>query len=233
MFHYCIFTCLFQHDIETYKIYGNLPPHSNITNIIESKNIKISDNPDLLIIYKESFLFIDYLCKSDLICKWLMIVPETLEQGSKIYQNIKSYGDHYYLDNIIIIKNIKPNYKELYRKDILDFSNSTNTLDEMLELKILEDKIETHLIHDSEDLAIVKSLASHSDFIYIGKILPEKTILKLQMFAKMNFHIQEVKNQGFFVKKEYIKDFWIWKLSNYNLVEQYLKIDQNFIKTCV
>jgi hypothetical protein len=231
--HYCVFICLFQQYLETYKIYGNYTPHSNITNIIQAKNIKVSDTPDLLIIYKESFVFVDYLCKSDLTCKWLFIVPETPEQGRKIYQNIKSYGDHYYDNNVIIIKNFKPNYKELYRRDVLDFSNTTNDLDEMLELNILENKLQTTIIHDSEDLAIIKSLAALSQYLYIGKISPEKTILKCQMLAKMNFNIIEISDYGYFVKKDCINEFWIWKLSNYKIVEEYLKINQNFLNTTV
>lgn len=231
MIDYSLFVCLFQQHLKTYKIYGDYVPHENITNMLKSKNIKLSDEPDVLIIYKEPFVVADYLCKN-LTCKWLFIVLENDEDGRRLYQNIKSYGDHYYQDNLIIIKNIKPNYKELYRADILDFTNTTNSLDEMLELNILEDQLETTCIDNKQDLAIVKSLAAYTNYIYIGKILPEKTILKCQMLAKMNFNIQ-ILNDGYFVKKDSIKDFWIWKLSESKIVEQYLKINQNKIEICV
>lgn len=242
MIDYCLLICFFQQDIKTYNLFGNYRIHPNVSNIIECKNIKKTDEPELIIIYKQKFIFIDYYCMNamSINAKWLLIVPESLEDGRKIYQNIKSFGEHYFVEYpepLIIIKNIKPNYKELYRAEILDFSNSTDNLDDFLELNILENKISTEVISDNEEKSIVRSLSTNKDFVYVGEILPDKTILKNQMIAKMKFNIivnyKDNVIKGYFVRKNFINEFWIWKLTNYNMVEQFLKIKEKTIITGV
>jgi hypothetical protein len=214
--------------------YNNI--HANVANLLLIKNIKEDDNAELLVIYKESYLFIDYYWRNVLTTntKWLIIVPQTKLDSERIYREIKSFGDHLYIEfpePIIIIKNIKPTFKDEFRNQILQKDTKIN-LDSFLELNLLEDTITCEKIIDEQDIAIIKSLASHNEYIYVGDYVSDNTLLKNQMFAKMKFHVIENidlstgKTIGFFCRNDYISRILIYSLKKSEKLAQFLKFNE-------
>ena len=89
MLDYCLFVSLFQNELESYCIYGKYQElHPKILNLIEAKNIKQSDNPEFVLIYKESRQFVDFYWKNILKdnVKWLFIYLKTMEEANVLFR---------------------------------------------------------------------------------------------------------------------------------------------------
>ena len=66
MLDYCLLSCLFHNDIQSYQIFGETNLHPKVKQLIEYKNIKLDSNADLIYINNESHGFIQYFLKNNL-----------------------------------------------------------------------------------------------------------------------------------------------------------------------
>lgn len=236
MLDYSLFACFFHHEISTFKIFGEYNDiHPGVTNAIKYKEAIESNNPELVLIYKQPFTFVDYFWRTILTCdvKWLLIVPKDEKDGTRIYSELRGFGDSIHIkcaDNIIIIKNIKPTFKEEYRKMLLFPVDYNINLDEFLGVKVNEQKVNCDVFCENDNL--IQSLYSDYDFIYFGKEITKNTLLRNQMLGKLGFNMIANKDivsgeiSGIYTRKDYIKDAWILYLTKNKTLES------NYIQEC-
>lgn len=242
MLDYCLFILFFQHQIDTFDILGEYYDfHENVSRAISNSKHQKTNNENLVLIHKETYLFIDYFWRNLLTIntKWLIIVPQNISDANRIFREMRSFGDTFFIQNpepIIIIKNIKENFKEEFRKQILNEENNYD-LDEFLEINIIEKNINCDIITGSMDSILLETLSSNSDYIYFGEQISDQNMLKNQMLSKLNFDIIENidiktnKTIGFFIRGDYVEKVWIYYLSKSKQLDNLFKFKQNKINS--
>ena len=222
MLDYCLFVSLFQNELESYCIYGKYQElHPKILNLIEAKNIKQSDNPEFVLIYKESRQFVDFYWKNILKdnVKWLFIYLKTMEEANVLFREIRNFGETYLDTNepMVILKNINIDFQLNYRNEFIKPIEQMS-IDEFLDIKILESVSDCEQIIHDKPSQLIKSLSSNSLYVYFGKTIDTKDLLKCQMLAKMKFFICECTNEqdeicGYFANTDFIEKLWLYLLS--------------------
>jgi len=243
MIDFCLFVILLKHEIKSMKLFGdNFPMHSKINALIKTKQIKNQDDAHLVIIYKESQQFIDFFWRNVLTeeTKCLFIVPRSKTEAIIIYKEIRSFGEAILIqseDPIIIIKNIKQNFKQSYRQEIL-LPIETKNINEFLEMKEenqFDDRL-CQVIEGTTEEQIMQSMISNTMYVYFGESMNPESLNVCQMLANMKFHIIECvgqdnyKTKGYFVHKDYIEKTIIYKLTGYKTLKNILKFNEIQIK---
>lgn len=240
MIDYYLFICFLQKQIQSYRIFGNYNLHPNIIKLLNAKNITSVISPDLILFYKEDYIVVDYYCKNYMKeqTNYLVFVANNTEELMRYYREFNKIGECYLLEKFLtlFIKNIKPNFQEKIRENILIVNNSTTSFNEFLKPEIEECKYNYIYLNENEENNIIKSLNEKYQYIAIGNI--EENIDLCRMISKYNFDFIEVKtenniNKGFFYKQNLSQIFWIWKYTQYTSLEKIMKFNQTKITIIV
>jgi hypothetical protein len=240
MIDYCLLTCLINNEINSYNFYGDYNIHSKITQICELKNITKHDNPNLVLIYKESYNFIDFFCKNKISheTQWLFIVPQSLQEAILLFKELRSIGDAHLIQYplpILIIKNFKENFLQYHRNDILQPVENYQTIDNFLNFNLY--KTESYYDKDfgNFESQILKSLTTNNMFVYVGEEISEHNLMKCQQYGMMKFNIIECvdcveqKHKGYFVHKDFVEKMWLYHLTKLQSLENLLKFKECYI----
>lgn len=217
--------------IASYNVYGeNLPLNTNTLRIMNLMDVTQSDDANVIFINRESIVFIEYFVKNQLKeNQWLVIIPQN-NDAERIYREYHLIGDSHIENNLVLFKNIKPNFKDLVRKNIMKPLENKQTLTEFLEFKTQEKNVQAEVLNGPIPETIVKSFSTQSDFVYVGQAIPKADILVDQMLCKMNFKIIENQFQdktvGYFIDKKILNQFWISQLSKNKMVEDFFNINE-------
>lgn len=238
MIDYCLFMILLKEKIESIKFLGeDFLLHSKINNVIQTKQIKTQDNACLTFIHKESPQFIDYFWRNILTnqTKWLIIAPRNLYEAIIIFKEIRSFGDSILIQSdepLIIIKNLKENFTNYFRQEIL-FPIEHQNINTFLNYH--EDKQNRdlcHVIYGNKENQILESLLSNSIYIYFGEEVADCVLNKSLVLMNMKFYIIEIIKQsenkriGFFVHRDYLHSTWIYSLSGLKTLENVFKFNE-------
>ena len=225
MLDYCLFMYFFQRQPTTYRFIGDyFEAHNNVLDVIKYCESSLSNDPELVMIYKEPFGFIDYFWRNSLTIntKMLIIVPKDQHDGNRIFRELRSFGDSIYIkypQHIILIKNIKANFKDEYRKMLLNNIDFDQNLDLFLDVKIDNCKLECDTFFGNDEDILIPSMLSNCNYVYFGKEISNQNLLKNQMLSRLNFNIIHNVNTktnetiGFFVRGDYLEKIWIYHLS--------------------
>ena len=228
MLDYCLFLSLIQNDFRSIKYYGNnFCYHPKVHDLLRAKNIIEKDNADIEIIYKESIQFIDYYWRHILSedTKCLFIVFQTEEEAIISYKQMRSFGDTVILlgeNPLIIFKNFKPNYKLLYRQEIL-IPNLNQDVDSFLNFQIeANDLSSTNVCFGDRESQLLQIFSNTSKYVYFGDVIDEAQLLKCLTLAKMKIFVIECfgvtcnRTVGFFVHRDFLEKTLIYHLTGYN-----------------
>ena len=238
MLDYCLFMTIFNHEISTIKIFGDdFSLHSKVNNLIQTKQITQSDKADLILIFNESPQFIDYFWRNALTesTKWLIISARNLKEGIIIYKELRSFGDCVILKlnkPIIIIKNLKENFKNYFRQDILLEIQSKN-INHFLEIQDDEQDLSScQVCSGTKDEQLIQSMLSKLQFVYFGDAISNEDLNRCQMLANMKFCILECVNQnnfetiGYFVHRDFLEKTIIYSLTSNKTLENVFKFNE-------
>lgn len=233
MLDYCLITCLFANDIETYNFVGDFfEIHPIVTQVMQAKQISQSEKAELIYIHNESYQFINYWINNHLHpeLKWLFITVKDKDYEKILFKEIRFYADDALLiGNLIILKNIKKNFTEFKRKDF-NIPILEKNLEEFFNLEIDKHNETVDLINDKDATYVIKILNSRSDFIYFGNCsFIEPQIDKLKQLCHMNLKILECRNfdnelLGFFCRKDFVHFFLIYLGHPSDALSKYLKL---------
>jgi len=244
MLDYCLFFILLQNDLNTYKIFGNyFELHAKNNQLIQSKLMKEDDNPELVLIYKESNQFIENYWKNILsdCVKWLIIVPQDQTSAIIIFKELRAFGKaRLILDKqpIILIKDLKPNFKSYYRQDMLLPINDEN-IDDFLNIKLNKHNLEDCCIATGDKEQILnKCLTTSAPYIYFGEHISENNLSKLKSLFNAKIKIIECVNfkyqtVGFFVDREHFATTYIYSIEKISSLKNILKFKQLHLKAPV
>lgn len=253
MLDYCLLMCLFQKTIQSYYTYGDYKFPSILSKIIESKNISKIADAELVVIYNEPKSVVDFFWRNKMTkdIKWLFVVAKNRTDGVRIYQEIKSFGDHFYLNcdqPIIIIKNIHPDFKNKFRDNMLNFNDNKTDLDEFMEIKsYAQENLIDNISINSKDKSIIQSLCnqknSKNNYVYIGERISNQDMARNEIISKLgfciieNYSIQKQQAIGYCVRYDIIEQFWIWEsnksdllLDFFDLFSKTISIPLSYIK---
>ena len=236
MVDYCLFVVFFQNDILSYNVIGeHFEFMPKTKSLIDFKCVTRQDEAEVIVINKESIQFIDYYWKnllSDKV-KWLFVIPKNEEDAKNIFNEIRGFGEPYFVHYpkpLIIIKNVTTNFKDNYRRDILMPMNMIGSLDNFLEIQVMENNTDdvAYIIGDKE-YQLIKSLSKSKKMQYFGHPICSQDLNKCKMFSKMKFHIIECVNidtgitQGYFVHSDYVEKVWLYHLTGFNSLDNFYK----------
>ena len=243
MVDYSLFIAILKHEITSIKMLGeNFPMHSRINALIKTKQIKNEDDAQLIFIYKESPQFIDFFWRNILTenTQWLIIAPRNKTEAIIIYKELRSFGETIIVQSeepIVIIKNLKPNFKQYFRQEILLPIEQKN-LNDFLDAKD-ENQYDERLcqvMQGTEEEQIIQSIMSNSMYVYFGDDISSDCVKVCQMLANMKFYIIECmsqdnyKTKGFFVHRDYLEKTIIYKLTEYKTLKNVMKFNEIHIK---
>jgi hypothetical protein len=206
--------------------------HAKINEIINFKNIRESDDPELVFINNESYNFVDFYLKNNLTpkIKWLFITIHNKQQTEILYKEIRNYAeDSMLIGDLIILKNIKENFDCFFRQNFILPVKKTQKLDieNFFEFKIEKNNLDVKNILEKNDIKLSKLLTNNSQYVYFGEPILEEDFDKCKMLLNMRLNIlfceQNSKVIGYFCKHEYIKDLLIYLYSNSKIMEDILK----------
>jgi hypothetical protein len=93
MLDYCLMTCFFANDIETYNFVGDFfEIHPIVTQVIQAKQISQSDDAELVYIHNESYQFINFWINN-------YLQPETIEPILNSFPQFKEWFDNEFAYN--------------------------------------------------------------------------------------------------------------------------------------
>jgi len=223
---YLLLCLFFQNNFENYHSQGDFFPSNNLQKLLNFKNIAPATSSEMNILFEidERRIF-EFLKTNDF--KWLVIKSKNKQQYEYLNKEIKNFGHEFFLDdqNLIIVlkKNIQYTPQNSHH-------NLYANLDSFLNFQIIETQLHADVCFD-EKKQLLSSLASNNNWVYIGKEIPEKELLKCQMFAKMRINFIECTIAGnicgYFIHRSVIKDFWIFYLSKNYLVESILNLNNS------
>ena len=233
MLDYCLMTCLFANDIETYNFVGDFfEIHPIVTQTIQTKQISQCDEAELIYIHNESYQFINYWINNHLKCgtKWLFITLKDKEYEKILFKEIRFCAeDALLINNLIVLKNIKNNFRDFKRidfnipileKNIEEFFN--------LEINIHNDTVD--LINGEDGNYIIKILNSNSNFVYFGNCWSIRSqINKLKQLCHMNLKVLECRDfdnnlLGYLCKKDFVNYLLIYLGTPSEPLYKYLKL---------
>lgn len=233
MLDYCLMTCFFANDIETYNFVGDFfEIHPIVTQVIQAKKISQSDDAELVYIHNESYQFINFWINNYLQpeLKWLLISVKDKEYEKILFKEIRFYAeDALLIDDLIILKNIKNNFSEFKRKDF-NIPILEKNIEEFFNLEIDKHNDTVNIIDNKDSAYIIKILNSSSDFVYFGDCSFITThIDKLKQLCHMNLKVLECRTfdnelLGYFCKKDFIKNLLIYLGSSSDSLYQYFKL---------
>ena len=244
MLDYCLFFILLQNEIESYRFYGNyFDLHAKNNLLLLNKNIKESDNPNLVMIYKESNQFIENYWKTVLsdCVKWLIIVPQDQTSAIVTYKELRALGEAILIldkEPIIIIKNLKDNFKSFYRQEILLPILEPN-IDDFINVKLKKQPLDDVCVATGDrEKILLKCFTSTAPYIYFGEPISEYNLSKLKCFFNAKIKIVECVNQkyhttGFFVDREYFESTYIYSVEKIASLKNVLKFKEHHIKAPV
>jgi len=242
MLDYCLLITFLQNEIESYRFIGeDFRLHSKVNESILYRQALEQDPADLLLLYKQSSqqieLFLKHHLNEDF--KWVFIVPDEKHIAANIYRDIREIGDVIYVNDVtpfIIIKNLKDNFKNYFRTNLLEPFEKKN-LEEFLNFNIPEQNLtHTETISGNDEEALCRSLVSNSLFMYIGKPISNECLKKCQTIANMKLYLIECIDSetlecvGFFCHKDFIQKAWLFKLTQYNILKNIFNFSSNYIK---
>ena len=238
MIDYCLFSVLLKTNIKSLNFLGErFLLHSRINSLIQTKQLTQSDTSDVILIHKESPQFIEYYWRNLLTSqtKWLIITPRSLQEAIILYKEMRSFGEAILIQTnepILIIKNIKANFKDAHRQEIL-LPIEKKEINTFLEVK--GDKSDHRLcqvIDGTKEEQIVSCMLSNSMYVYFGETISEEMLSVCQKLAEMKFYIIECvsqetfSTQGFFVHKDFLEKTLIYHLTKYKTLENVFKFNE-------
>ncbi len=242
MLDYCLLIAFLKNEIESYQFVGdNFTLHSKVNEAILYRQALQDNSPQLILLYKQNSQQIDFFLKQQLNenHQWVFIVPDEKHLAANIYREIREIGDVIYVNDtipFIIIKNLKENFKMLFRTNLLEPFEKKN-IEEFLNFDLPEQDL-THcetITGDNEE-TLCRSLVSNSLYMYIGKPIPNENLKKCQTVANMKLYfiecidVETLECKGFFCHRDFIQKAWLFKLTNYGILKNIFNFSSNFIR---
>lgn len=223
---YLLLCLFFQYDLRNYHIIGNYYITNNLQKLFTYKNIQ-PDNLSKIIIFFETsdYEIIDFLKNKNF--EWIIIKNKNQTQYEFLTKEIKNFGHEFFCDdqNLIIILKKNDTNPALFQAQ-----NVYHNIDLFISLNILETKLEVEKFI-APNKQLIGSLTSVSNWLYVGEEIPDRELLKCQMFAKMRISFIICKSNGkiigYFLNKYILKDFWIYYLSKDYRTESILNLNIN------
>ena len=205
--------------------------------LIDFHKIPVVQNAELVIINNESHQFIDYYWKNILTSdtKWLFVVPKDEKDARNIFNEIRGFGEPYFVQfpkPLVIIKNVRSDFKDHFRENILAPINTIGNLDDFLEIEILENDLsDVENIVGEKEYQLIKSLSTNAKMQYFGHTLSTRDLNKCKMLSKMKFHIIECvdintnETKGYFCHSDYAEKAWLYQLTDFQSLHNFYKFD--------
>lgn len=239
MFNFSVIAVLFDNDIESYKIFGEYNEiHHKLSEIIVAKNLTHSDNPELAIIYNESYVFYNYFWRNTLSekTKWLIVKLKDTSLMERAYRETRFFGeDAIWLGDVFVIKNIVSNFKTLYNHNF-SWPKSYPELSLFFNLYPEKSSFDVKKIHETnEEIRIIKIITSNNDYVYFGEPMDTNSFDRCCLFLGMSFNIIECvdlhseQTKGYFCHKNQVKDFLLYLSYKYKTLENLLKFNEKKI----
>ncbi len=225
-------------DIESYKVYGEYTDiHSSVGALMQQKE-ELDGNSDLILIYKENHTFVDYFWRNILThkTKWFIIKTKSKNDANIIYKELRSMGDCYLSTDhcLVILKNIKEDFRDHFRESILSPVEKMNILDFFDFVGGDEDISDCEIIYGNFKDSIVGSLMSRNPHQYIGNRVDDKYIRLCMFLSKARIKFIEFINNGeisgIFMANDFVKDAWIYHLSKVDDLRNVFRFREKHIK---
>ncbi len=228
-------------EIETYKVYGNFRDMHSLVGDLMSHRKESDGNSDLVLIYNENHTFVDYFWRNVLTpsTKWFIIKAKNKNDANIIYREIRSMGDCYISpdDSLVILKNIKEDFREHYRENILLPVTEINLLDYLGFVGENEDTSNCEMIVGGSRNNIVASLMSCMPCQYVGKPIADKYIRLCMFLSKTRIKFIEIFENGesvaMFVAGGFVKEAWLYKLGGTDELKQVLRFHEKYLQISV
>jgi hypothetical protein len=235
MLDYCLFTCLYANEIETYNFVGGFfEIHPLVSQVMQAKQIMQCDESDLIYIHNESYKFINFWIDHYLVAgqKWLFITTRDKDYQEILFKDIRFCAeDAFIIDGLIVLKNIKNSFRDFKRKDF-NFPVLNRNIEDFFNLTIDNHDDSVDMIDINEAAYVVKILKSNSDFVYFGTNIQliYSQIDKLKQLLHMNLKVLECRTfdnelLGYICEKDFVSKFLVFLGHQNNALHQYYKLN--------